>query len=51
MFFSKGYCDCAVMLITHLHMASWLSMSGAVPLLPPVCLNGMEMDNFITEYG
>ena len=30
------------------HLAPRLRMSGAVPLLPLVCLHGMDRDNFIT---
>jgi hypothetical protein len=44
---SRGYSGRGVTLTTHLHLALRLRMSGAIPLLPPVCLHGMEWDKFI----
>ena len=33
-------------LTTRLHLVLRLRISGAIPLLPPICLHGLDRDNF-----
>ena len=45
-FFPRGQSGRGVKLTTYIHLARRIRMSGDVRLLPPVCLCGMDRDNF-----
>jgi len=38
-------------LTNHLHLVLKLRMCGTVPLLPSVCLNGVERENFTLTFA
>jgi len=38
-----------MMSTTHLHLVLRLRISGAIPLLPPIYLHGMDRDNFTLD--
>jgi hypothetical protein len=47
---SRAKCGQVVKWTSYLHQVRRLGMSGAVPLLPPICLQGLDRDNFtVTE--